>query len=117
AVAGLAAEVEAIRRRVEPLHKVPGQLAKLAGQVAKLAEEVAHLRKSAGTAAVPSWLQLPKDADHVRGVLDELVAWMDEVFLRYADAAAALPDCWAWHPDVIEELLWLMEAWLVAYQG
>ncbi|WP_052345034.1 hypothetical protein [Thermocrispum municipale] len=117
AVAGLAAEVDALRRRIEPVHKVPGQLAKLAGQVATLAEELANLRKNPDTPAVPSWLQAPKDAEHVRGVLDELVAWMDAIFLRYADAAAALPDCWAWHPDVIEELLWLMEAWLVAYQG
>lgn len=37
------------------------------------------------------------------------------VFLRYPDGAEVLPDCWAWHPDVIEELLWLMQAWSAAY--
>jgi hypothetical protein len=35
------------------------------------------------------------------------------VYLRYTDAK--LPDCWLWHPDVVEELLWLHAAWLAAY--
>jgi hypothetical protein len=38
------------------------------------------------------------------------------VYLRYPDAAQGLPDCWLWHPDVVEELLWLMHAWLAAYR-
>jgi hypothetical protein len=41
---------------------------------------------------------------------------MAVVYLRYPDAAAGLPDCWLWHPDVTEELLWLMHAWLAAYR-
>ena len=40
---------------------------------------------------------------------------MARIYLRYPDAAAGLSDCWAWHPDVIEELLWLWQAWLAAY--
>jgi hypothetical protein len=39
------------------------------------------------------------------------------VFLRYPDAAAGLPDCWCWHPEILEELLWLATAWHAAYQG
>jgi hypothetical protein len=52
-----------------------------------------------------------------RRVLDELAVWLRCVYLRYPDGAQALPECWSWHPDVVEELLWLMHAWLAAYQG
>jgi hypothetical protein len=52
-----------------------------------------------------------------RHILDELIGWLAAVYLRYADAATGLPECWLWHPDVVEELLWLMHAWLAAYQG
>jgi len=38
------------------------------------------------------------------------------VYLRYADAARLLPECWLWHPEVVEELLWLMYAWHAAYR-
>jgi hypothetical protein len=37
------------------------------------------------------------------------------VYLRYSDAVSGFPDCWMWHPDVVEELLWLHRAWLAAY--
>jgi len=42
---------------------------------------------------------------------------MGAMYLRYPDAAATLPDCWLWHPDLVEELLWLSHAWTAAYQG
>lgn len=60
---------------------------------------------------------LPTDPDIVRRVLDELAVWLGLVYLRYPDGARALPECWCWHADVVEELLWLMYAWLAAYQG
>ena len=60
---------------------------------------------------------LPTDDELARRVLGELVAWLELVYLRYPDAAQGLPECWCWHPDVVEELLWLMHAWLAAYQG
>ncbi len=41
--------------------------------------------------------------------------WVSGVYLRYSDAVNAFPDCWMWHPDVVEELLWLHRAWLSAY--
>ena len=53
----------------------------------------------------------------VEQVLGELCAWLHAIFLRYPDGAVALPVCWLYHPDVIEELLWLMHAWCAAYQG
>jgi hypothetical protein len=30
------------------------------------------------------------------------------IFLRYPDGAGALPECWLYHPDVVEELTWLL---------
>ena len=42
---------------------------------------------------------------------------MGGVYLRYRDAIRAFPDCWLWHPEVVEELLWLHRAWIAAYSG
>jgi hypothetical protein len=50
-------------------------------------------------------------------MLGELAGWLHAVFLRYPDGVAVLPECWLWHPDVVEELLWLMCAWRAAYEG
>ena len=50
-------------------------------------------------------------------MLTDLTRWLDDIYLRYADAARTLPECWLWHPEVVEELIWLMHAWLAAYQG
>lgn len=47
--------------------------------------------------------------------LDGLRGWLARVYLRYPDAA--LPSCWAWHPEVVEELLWLQAAHYEAYCG
>jgi hypothetical protein len=40
---------------------------------------------------------------------------MGAVYLRFADAARTLPACWLWHPEIIEELLWLRAAWIAAH--
>ncbi|MEC3976241.1 hypothetical protein [Amycolatopsis sp. H20-H5] len=113
AVNGLAREVEGLRNAVEPMKKLPGQVDDLATTVRKLAETTAATPITGGA---PSWLDLPADLDRVQAVLIELTGWLREVFLRYADAVAALPECWLWHADVVEELLWLMYAWLGAYR-
>jgi hypothetical protein len=107
-VAGLARDIEALRR-------LPGRVDELAGLVAQLADAV-NASTAAGEGAVASWLDLPTEVDTAHAVLGELLAWMQVVYLRYPDAAAGLPDCWLWHPDVVEELLWLMQAWLAAYR-
>jgi hypothetical protein len=115
AVAGLAREVEALRGAVEPLRAVPAQVDELARVVQALAEQTAAAVGAAG-GGVPSWLDAPADPGTVRSVLEDLITWMREVYLCYADAAAHLPECWLWHPDVVEELLWLMYTWLAAYR-
>jgi hypothetical protein len=113
AVSGLAREVEALRMAVEPMKKMPRQLDALANTVRTLAEASAATPITGGA---PSWLDLPADVGRAQAVLADLTGWMGEVFLRYGDAVAALSECWMWHPEVVEELLWLMYAWLGAYR-
>lgn len=114
AVAGLASEVEALRRAVDP---IPSRVADLARLTADLGAQVRDLAVAPKAGAMPSWLVAPTDRDIVRLLLGELDAWLRVVLLRYSDAAQTVPECWPWHPDVVEELLWLMHAWLAAYQG
>jgi hypothetical protein len=114
AVAGLAREIEALRESIDTLRGLPSRVDEVAGLVAQLADAVNAFPTAAG--GVASWLDLPAEVDAVYSVLGELLAWMQVVYLRYPDAAAGLPDCWLWHPDVVEELLWLMQAWLAAYR-
>ena len=113
-VAGLAREIDALRRDLTELVRVPARLDELADLVAQLAEATAAACPTPATGVV-SWLDLPDDLATAQQVLGGLVDWMARVYLRYPDAAAGLPDCWAWHPDVVEELLWLWQAWLAAY--
>ena len=117
AVAGLAQEVEALRRATDPLRVLPGRVGQLAALLAHVTDELAAFTARSAPPVAPSWLMLPADEDIARRVLAELTAWMGAVYLRYADAAATLPECWLWHPDLVEELLWLSHAWTAAYQG
>jgi hypothetical protein len=66
---------------------------------------------------VRSWLRLPEDTAAVEAVLSELLPWMETTYLRYSTARESLPPCWLWHPEIVEELLWLMDAWTAAYEG
>jgi hypothetical protein len=117
AVAGVAREVEELRRRIEPLAQTPARVDALARLLAQLADTVTALSARSDVAAPSSWLMAPDDPAYTRELLDALTAWMAQVYLRYTDAAEGLPECWCWHPDVVEELVWLMHAWLGAYQG
>ncbi|MEC3974571.1 hypothetical protein [Amycolatopsis sp. H20-H5] len=114
ALAGIAREVEGLRKTVESVPSLFQQVEDLARVVQDLAASVAA--GSGGGDAAMSWLVMPADLPVARAVLDELCGWLREVFLRYPDGAGALVECWLWHPDVVEELLWLMRAWLAAYQ-
>jgi hypothetical protein len=117
AVAGLAREVEELRRAVEPVSEIGGRVDELAGLVAKVAEVVGAMSTRPAPTPAPSWLMAPADPFTARRLVEELAAWLHAVFLRYPDAVAALPECWLYHPDVVEELVWLMHAWCAAYQG
>jgi len=113
AVAGLAREVEAIRRTLDDT-ATAAELDKLARVVTDLTEMVGAPVGS-DDAVVLSWLSAPTAADKTSTFLRDLVGWLNAIYLRYADAARGLPECWLWHPDVVEELLWLWQAWGDAY--
>ncbi len=118
AVAGLAREVESLRRTVTRLAPLPDRLEEVARIVTRLAETVAQQRDIEPDPGTVSWLGMPEDAlpADAESVLLGLSRWMNTVYLRYADAARGLPGCWLWHPDVIEELLWLHQSWAAAYR-
>ena len=119
AVAGLASEVEAMRRGMRTV-ATSGELDRVAATVAELSETVAVMQAVNGklreSEAIPSWLTLPREFRDAVDVLSDLTAWMRDVYLRYADAARDLPECWLWHPDIVEELVWLQYAWLSSYR-
>jgi len=113
AVAGLAREVEAIRRALDDTATTT-ELDKLARVVTDLTDMVGP-PTNPDDADVTSWLAAPADGDRTRAMLGDLVGWLATIYLRYADAARGLPECWLWHPDIVEELCWLWQAWLDAY--
>lgn len=124
AVAGLARDVHDLHRAVAQLQALPGQVDALTGRadevgrlVGELSEAVQALTRRPKAVPAPSWLLLPDDPAIVERMLGGLCSWLHAIFLRYPDGVAALPECWLRHPDVVEELLWLMHAWCAAYQG
>ncbi|MEQ4205782.1 hypothetical protein [Actinopolymorpha sp. B9G3] len=117
AVAGLAREVEGLSRAVKELQGLPRRMDELSEMFARLSTAAAAAAAQGASPSVgtPSWLALPAGGSDAEMVLKDLLGWMEQVYLRYADAASSLPECWMWHPDVVEELVWLQHAWLYAY--
>ena len=120
-LSGLARELDLVRRRVDTVAEategLPGRVEEIAGLVAKLTDALAAVTARRRAEPAPSWLLAPSDPEELRGLVEELGSWLAAVFLRYPDGAQVVPECWLWHPDVVEELLWLMHAWCAAYQG
>lgn len=125
AVAGLARQTETLARDVAAMKKGLAQTAS-AGELTRLAQVVTELGEAMAKAPrgkkddpepIPSWLNLPLETEAAEQLLGDLLAWMPAVYLRYADARRSLPQCWLWHGEVVEELVWLMFAWTAAYQG
>jgi hypothetical protein len=135
-VEGLAREMEMLRRRIDDVTARAAQVDALPGLSARVDEvtavvtQLAHRVTATGTTAktantgdadglVPCWLDHPADtstaAQDAEVLLGELAVWVGRVYLRYLDATNAFPDCWLWHPEVVEELLWLRHAWQAAY--
>ncbi|MDD7936559.1 hypothetical protein [Actinomycetospora straminea] len=117
ALAGLAREVDGLRRGLDAVICTPTRVDDLARTVAQLADAVAATPARPGPTVAPSWLTAPADSEALAGLVEELCRWLHAVFLRYPDGVAVLPECWLWHPDVVEELLWLQHAWRAAYEG
>ncbi|WP_432978217.1 hypothetical protein [Dactylosporangium sp. CA-233914] len=40
---------------------------------------------------------------------------MARVLIRHEAAREALPECWMLHGEVVENLLWIMDTWMIAY--
>jgi hypothetical protein len=116
AVTSLARELEVLRRGLEQLRGLPRRIEDVAVLVARLAEHQAA-GDPTGREPTVTWLDPPSDATagDIEAALRRLIDWLDAVYLRYADAARTLPACWLWHPEVVEELTWLRQAWLAAY--
>ena len=125
AVAGLAREVEALHRRLDQLRSLPTRVDQLVDLFARHAETAAAT-SSPATPESLSWLDLPTDpgrpaeasraARAAEDMLTTLAGWVGGIYLRYPDAVQTLPECWLWHPEVVEELLWLHTAWLAAHR-
>jgi hypothetical protein len=116
-VAGLAREVEALQRRLAGLVHLPVRVERLAETVTQLADTLAGRPSDEPSMVAPSWLAFDPgpmdDTIEATDLLTMLAGWVAKVYLRYSDAR--LPECWLWHPDVVEELLWLHAAWISAY--
>lgn len=111
-VAGLARQIEQLQRRMDKTAS--------AAEVKRLAEVVGHLEQllvkpQQAAEPVPTWLGLGQAPDDAKALLSDLTTWLDLVYLRYVDGAKHFPECWLWHPEVVEELAWLMGAWHEAY--
>ncbi len=111
-VAGLSLEVESLRRKVAGL---PEKVAQLSATVAQAIDDLAGSGRRADPVRPVSWIAHSSDPELVAAQLGELARWVAEVYLRYPIAARELPDCWLWHPDMVEELAWLHQAWQAAY--
>lgn len=117
AVAGLARELEALQARVCRLTGLPARVEQLSELLARLTATVSSPPTQAGEATA-TWLAGDLDLDAATRSLTELTEWLHVVYLRYSDAARGFPhDCWPWHPDVVEELVWLRAAWMAAYSA
>jgi hypothetical protein len=124
-LAGLAREFEQLYRDVRELRGLSRRVDDLAMSLAQMAETVMAGRQPHAGEPAPCWMDHPADPDRdpttsraardAEMVLDTLAPWVGAVYLRYSDAVSGFPDCWMWHPDIVEELLWLHQAWLTAY--
>jgi hypothetical protein len=123
AVRALAAEVEAIQRRIADVDDAAAEATQSAAAAHRALADLAELLGRAGDVQAdpdaaepdtPPWLLLD-DPDVARAQLRDLVTWLGDVYLRYH--AVELRACWAWHPGVVTELLALRDGWTVAHYG
>jgi hypothetical protein len=114
-LAAIARNQERTDRRLD---KLVEQVTGLAGDIARVARATGKGRGGPGDdeeePPLASWL-LVEDVSAALALLDDLLGWLDAVYLRWE--GAALPSCWLWHPDMVEELLALREQHREAYAG
>lgn len=73
--------------------------------VVELADSISALARQLEPSTVRSWLAV-EDEEKARLYLADLQKWLSEVWVHYD--SAPLPECWAYHPGVVEELWVLM---------
>jgi hypothetical protein len=118
-LAGLARTLEALEHRVAelaPVAKRVDELAATVGQLAQVTLGAQTAKEDRISKVAPSWLDIDHESPSrfaADDILARLTPWVGGIYLRYSDAK--LPDCWLWHPDVVEELICLHAAWLAAY--
>jgi len=113
-VDALARETERTTRRQEEFENATvARVTALNDLVAKLADQFTQLHE-VYSRPPQSWF-LVTDATVARDMLEDLREWLDSVYLRYRDTK--LRDCWAWHPDVVEELWVLRCTHRAAFSG
>lgn len=96
-------DVQAVKVKVEALGEGFEEITSL---VRELAEGVSSLGRQLEASSVRSWLTV-EDPEKAVLYLADLCKWLGEVWVHYD--GAALPECWAYHPGVVEELLSLMD--------
>lgn len=125
-VVALGKEVESLRRMTEHQRTrldelgdgqagIDEKITALAGTVAELGDALAELVAEEDEEDKRlSWFDQDDQAQAAE-LLDELAGWLERVYLRYG--SSTVPACWMWHPDTVEELLWLWRAWTAAYRS
>jgi hypothetical protein len=113
--------LQALARALERSQRRVGELETLVRQLAADVTTLARSHPSAGASdpaageggrPVGGWLGV-SDPDVATGGLQDLMSWVEAVYLWYPDAE--LPSCWLWHPAVVEELWWLHGAYASAF--
>jgi hypothetical protein len=112
---GLANEVDALRLQLRPLGALQARVDELAATLAQVVDNLATSGRRPDPVRPVSWIAHSRDLPETTRRLEELAGWVGQVYLRYPVAARELPDCWLWHPDIVEELAWLHQAWEAAY--
>ncbi|MGE4153279.1 MAG: hypothetical protein AB7G17_13615 [Phycisphaerales bacterium] len=123
-------DIEAIRGRFEPeltrlrelLADNADLLAQLAPRVGSLDSELADLGErldaltegSGAAASTTAWPSLPSAAAAKEWAA--LGTWLDDVLGPfYGITRRQVPDCWALHPRVVVELVWLRRCYVAAH--
>jgi len=96
--------------RLEPLDGLDEKLAHGRGHGDRPGQRGRRPRPPIHSGRCASWLDLPTglragppvDTESVERLLAGLVVWCGAGILRYADAVRHFPECWLWHPDVLE---------------
>jgi hypothetical protein len=117
ALAGVIREVDGLRRVLRTLSSLPSRVSQLEATLAQAIEDLGGSRRRPEPVRPLSWIAHSVDPAETADRLSELGEWVAAVYLQYPLAARDLPDCWMWHPDVVEELAWLYQSWQAAYNG